>query len=97
MLNHENNDNPFENRKEQIALWARMSKTIVAPNPQILEHTKVIEKLGIKTKDAMHIACAIAANADYFITTDKKVLNKTVQGTEIINPMEFIRRAYSEN
>jgi len=97
MLNHENNDNPFKNRKEQIALWEGMSKTIIAPTPQILTQTKTIEKLGIKTKDAMHISCAIAANADYFITTDKKVLNKTVQGIEIINPMEFVRRAYSES
>ena len=97
MLSHENNDNPFKNRKEQVALWERMSKIVIAPTPQILTQTKAIEKLGIKTKDAMHISCAIAANADYFITTDKKVLNKTVQGIEIINPMEFMRRAYSES
>ena len=97
MLNHENNDNPFQNRKEQIKLWERMAKTIVDPTPQILTQTKSIEKLGIKTKDAMHLSCAIAANSDYFITTDKKVLNKTVQGIEIINPMEFVRRAYSES
>ena len=56
---------------------------------------KSIEQLGIKTKDAMHIACALDAGADYFITTDKKILNKTVQGITIINPMEFVRRHFN--
>jgi len=94
MLEHENNDNPYDDRREQIALWESVANTIVAPTQQILAQTKLIEQMGIKTKDAMHIACALSAQADYFITTDKKVLNKTVQGITIINPMEFVRRHF---
>jgi predicted nucleic acid-binding protein len=48
--------------------------------------------LGIKKKDAVHIACALAADADYFITTDKKVLNKNIADIIIINPIDFLRR-----
>ena len=95
ILEQENSDNPYDDRKEQIALWENIANTIIAPSPQILTQTKSIEQLGIKTKDAMHIACAIDAGADYFITTDKKVLNKTVQGITIINPMEFVRRHFN--
>jgi len=95
MLEQENNDNPYDDRREQIALWESVANTIVAPTQQILAQTKSIEQLGIKTKDAMHIACALDAGADYFITTDKKVLNKTVQGITIINPMEFVRRHFN--
>lgn len=95
MLEHENGDNPYDDRKEQIALWENIANTIVVPSPQILVQTKSIEQLGIKTKDAMHIACALFANADYFVTTDKKVLNKAVQGIVIINPMEFVRRHFN--
>jgi len=95
MLEHENGDNPYDDRKEQIALWENVANTIVVPSPQILVQTKSIEQLGIKTKDAMHIACALFANADYFVTTDKKVLNKAVQGIVIINPMEFVRRHFN--
>jgi len=97
MLTHENGDNPFKNRREQISLWESMARIVVAPAPEILLQTKTIEALDIKTKDAMHIACAIAAGADYFITTDKKVLNKNVQGITIINPMDFARRHFNES
>jgi predicted nucleic acid-binding protein len=49
-------------------------------------------KLGLRPKDAAHIACAIQAAADYFLTTDKKILNKTVTGVQIVNPVDFARR-----
>ena len=95
MLEHENGDNPYDDRKEQISLWENVANIIIAPTPQILAQTKFIEQLGIKTKDAMHIACALAAKADCFITTDKKVLNKAIQCITIINPMEFVRRHFN--
>ena len=46
---------------------------------------------GIKTNDALHIACAIKTNCDYFITTDRKLTNKNVSGIKIINPIGFVR------
>jgi predicted nucleic acid-binding protein len=53
-------------------------------------------KKGLRQKDAAHVACAIFAKADYFLTTDKKILNKSVKEIELINPIDFIRR-YNEN
>ena len=47
-------------------------------------------RLGIKEKDSLHIACAITNKCDYFITTDKKLLNKPIEKVKIINPINFI-------
>jgi predicted nucleic acid-binding protein len=47
-------------------------------------------KLGIKANDALHIACAIERKCEYFITTDKGLTNKIVDGIEIKNPIDFI-------
>jgi predicted nucleic acid-binding protein len=49
-------------------------------------------KLKLRQKDASHIACAVAAGADYFLTTDKKILNKPIEDITVINPIDFIRR-----
>jgi predicted nucleic acid-binding protein len=49
-------------------------------------------KLGLRPKDAAHIACAIYAAADCFLTTDKKILNKPAAGVQILNPVDFVRR-----
>jgi len=93
---YENSDNPFVDRKKQIILWEAKANEVVAFMPKIKSHAESIMKLGIKNKDALHIACAIAAHADYFITTDKKLLNKQVDEISITNPMDFVRRYYSD-
>jgi predicted nucleic acid-binding protein len=48
---------------------------------------------GIKSKDALHIACAIEAGCTYFLTTDDGILKKMTNHSEIIvlNPIDFIR------
>ena len=97
IIHYENNDNPFADKKKQIALWEAKATKSVPFSPQIQQHAERIMQLGIKTKDALHIACAIAAEADFFITTDKKLLNKQVDGITIENPMNFVRRYFSEN
>jgi predicted nucleic acid-binding protein len=53
-------------------------------------------KIGLHDADSLHIASAIYAKADYFLTTDKKILNKQVEGITTINPIDFLRRFYNE-
>ncbi len=50
----------------------------------------VPEKLGIKTKDALHVSCAIEGKADYFVTTDIRLLKYSSDEVKIINPIELI-------
>ena len=78
-------------------MWESQSESIVTFNPGIQTQAENIMKLGIKMKDALHIACAISANTDAFITTDQKLLNKQVNGINITNPMDFVRRYFDEN
>ena len=45
--------------------------------------------------DSLHIACAIFAKADYFLTTDDKVVKKanTISNVKIVDPIDFIKQA----
>ncbi|HPS88075.1 MAG TPA: hypothetical protein PLY36_15090 [Spirochaetota bacterium] len=47
----------------------------------------------------MHIASAIEAKADYFITTDKGIIKKRHHTAEIriVDPVDFIRILEDEN
>ena len=50
-----------------------------------------IMKSGLKSKDALHISCAIEAACDYFITTDDGILKKYRNGEiKVCSPVEFI-------
>ena len=92
MLDYENNDNPFLERKVRIADWKLLSSVIVNVDDDIMEKVKFFASCGLKSKDAFHVACAVYANAEFFITTDKGILKKQIKEIEIINPIDFARK-----
>jgi len=92
ILDYENSVNPYPDRKVIIEKWKSRSYKNVIENPVILNDAKQIGKLGVSSKDALHIACAIDADCDYFITTDDGILNKLKDYPliRIINPVNII-------
>ena len=54
-------------------------------------------KTGLKPKDAAHIACAVYGGGDCFITVDKKILSKLIDGITVIDPVEFLRGLKNDN
>ena len=40
--------------------------------------------------DSWHVACAIIAEAEYFLTTDKRLLKYKTDSIRMINPVDFI-------
>ena len=91
MLDYENNENPYEDKKEAIQIWKNRAKQICKSSLLILQQSKIIESLGVRPKDALHIACAIQSKCNYFITTDIRLTKKKIEGIKIINPIDFIR------
>ena len=92
VLDYENAANPFEERKRSISTWKKLSITDCNLCDTIADTAEDLLKTGLRQKDASHIACAMYADAAFFITTDKKILNKPIEGIHIINPIDFVRR-----
>ncbi|MDR0963261.1 MAG: hypothetical protein LBM60_01425 [Clostridium sp.] len=90
MLDYENDVNPYDERRDSIAPWADIANEYCPSSDEILSMGTTIMSHGIKTKDALHIACSIHSNFDYFITTDKKLLNKSIEGIKIVSPIDFV-------
>ncbi|MBP6740854.1 MAG: PIN domain-containing protein [Leptospiraceae bacterium] len=93
ILEFENEDNPYKERRETIESWIDLAFIDVEPSESILKQAEALEKKGIKADDALHIACAISAKCDYFITTDYKLIKKAVDLNQIhvMNPVDYIR------
>jgi hypothetical protein len=49
-----------------------------------------------ETVYTMHLASALEAECEYFLTTDGKILNKNVPEIKILNPLDFVRQLYAE-
>lgn len=90
ILEYENKMNPFEERKESIIKWKKIAKEHIVENIEIIEFAEELNKKGIKPKDALHISCAKYSKCEYFITTDRLLLNKSIKGIKIVNPTQFI-------
>ena len=90
ILEYENNDNPYEVRKTVIGNFLQNAIDYIDKSEEVLNMAHEIIKRGIKTKDASHLACAIYAKCDYFLTTDDRLLKYKDDRIRIINPVDFI-------
>ena len=93
ILDYENRKNPFSERKEQIAKWRSYAGEDVQEDENVLLVAKEIRGHGIKKMDALHLACAVRAQAVFFLTTDAGILKKAsfIQDIIITDPIGFIR------
>jgi predicted nucleic acid-binding protein len=92
MMDFENAANPYDERRKSIGKWRTVAKADIDFSEEINEMGRRLMKIGLKNKDALHVACALKGNCDYFLTTDKGVLNKHIDGITVINPVDFVRR-----
>lgn len=99
ILDYENSRNPDEVIRDEIGTWRSISSLVVHRNQLIIDHAAVFTGYGINKKDALHIASAIDAKADYFITTDMGIIRKRryIAGVRIVDPVGFIRILEDDN
>ena len=91
MLYYENSKNTNIAKRNAILNFAKNAVIVTTANPSIIHRAKEIGATGIKAADALHIACAIDANCDCFITTDDRVLKYRSDSIQILDPIDFIR------
>jgi len=92
MLRMEVSRNPDFQRKAAIRAWRTGAVLDVAPSREIRQRASELMSLGIKSADAIHLACAEHAACDWFFTVDKGILKKvqTIRGMRVANPVQFV-------
>jgi predicted nucleic acid-binding protein len=92
VLDYENQANPFEERRDVVARWKAMAIVDVGETEAIIEKAREFAGRGLRAKDALHVACAMAADCDFFLTTDDLVVKKMrgFAGMAVMDPTQFI-------
>ena len=92
IIDYEDQFNPFEERQNTIVKWKSRAVIDIGETTDILNNARLIQKLGVKSKDALHVACSIEAKSDYFLSTDDFLLRKLNGFDKIkaMNPLYFI-------
>ena len=77
VLLYENSKNPHEGRRRAIYEFIKQNTNVFVDVDRLNKTATIAREImstGIKDVDAAHIACAIQAGCDYFLTTDSRVL-----------------------
>ena len=93
ILEAENAANPFEMKRSDIQSFLdAYTKVFVSDrmDEEVRKRAAGIMKTGIKLMDACHIACAMLARCDLFLSTDKRLLRYQTEEMRIMNPVAYI-------
>src|SRR3989338_1064938 len=94
MLEYVNSLNPYEDIRMEIDMVSALSSEYVGMAKDILKGANEFESKGIRSRDAIHLACAIKGKVDYFLTCDDRLIKKAgiiKTDVAIMNPIDFIR------
>ncbi len=98
VLKYEVSKNPFPLVQQAIQKNLNLTSIYQPLNEMIRQRAKALERLAIKPIDALHVASFEASESDYFVTCDKRLLNrcKTLK-ISAINPINLIKELNDED
>lgn len=86
--------NPHPVRKEYALKVLAKAIVSVTTDSYVEEHARIFQAEGIKPIDALHLASAVIAKADYFCTCDDRFLKRAkvvdTGQTKAVSPLELI-------
>ena len=94
ILHYENNKKNDIDIKNKIFEFMKNNRTVhigIENVQKLTEMTTEIMETGIKSNYAYHVASAIFANCNYFLTTDKRLLKYKSDKIILINPVDFVK------
>ncbi len=86
--------NPLPTRKRFAFAVLAQAKLIVRTDEEIERRARALQAQGLKTLDALHMASAERAQADFFCTCDDRFLRRArvlgIAPTQVVSPLELI-------
>lgn len=99
MLRYECGQNPYEMRRKAIMQFVdtyTVAYVGLERKDKIVSMAAEIVSTGIKFKDACHVASAVYANCEYFISTDKRLLKYKTDQIKLVSPIDFVMETEDE-
>jgi predicted nucleic acid-binding protein len=86
--------NPHPVRKTYALEVLAKAKVVISFDDQVEARARAFQTEGIKPIDALHLASAVEAKADYFCTCDDRFLKRAkavdTGQTKVVSPLELI-------
>jgi predicted nucleic acid-binding protein len=86
----ENDYNPFPVRQQWVNYCLNYTKHHQTVNDNIRHRAKQLESKALKSRDALHLACAEVAACDYFLTCDDLLIKRYKGTLQVNSPVDFV-------
>lgn len=92
VLDYELGQSPYYDQIDEICDWANWAAVSADMDESVVEKGVSIMKYGVKRMDALHLASALVAGCDWFLTTDKGILRhvSSIERMRVSNPINFV-------
>jgi|SRR6478672_655290 len=98
VLEYENSRNPYPIKQVVMNRYLQLAGLRQEVNEAIHQRAEELEHNGLKAIDALHVACAETIGSDYFITCDKRLINRcSGLAMKVINPVDFVLETNSND
>ena len=98
VLEYENSRNPYPLKQKAMNRYLQMAEARQMVDKAIRLRSEELGHNGLKAVDALHIACAEALKSDYFITCDKRLINRCARLIlKVVNPVDFVLEVNSDD
>jgi predicted nucleic acid-binding protein len=85
---------PNQARKDDVLAIFELAKEVIELTTEVQEVARRLGAAGLKPLDALHLASASTAKADYFCTCDDKLLRNAKNldglGAKVVSPIELV-------
>jgi len=86
--------NPHPIRKDYAAVVLSNAAAFTATDQRVEARARQFEATGMKPLDALHLASAVEAEADFFCTCDDRLLKRAREAetgrTRVVSPLELV-------
>lgn len=92
VVDYENSKSPNQEQRDWVHSWKDYSMIEVEATKKVHDESKSLIEFGLRSKDALHVASAIAGKANYFVTTDDGILKKRdrISSIKVLSPVELL-------
>jgi predicted nucleic acid-binding protein len=93
VLSFENDKHPRPDRRDEIAVWERLSERSIPLSRGLEDRSLQIAQQGIAALDAAHLAAAEAGGADIMLTCDDLMIRRAPRlglALRVLNPVAYL-------
>ncbi len=97
-IDYEISKMPDKDKRLMVQILSTVHDIYVRIDARIEKRAVELKRVGLKSLDALHVACAEKARAEIFLTTDDNLLSKALKSgkalkVKVENPLRWVMEA----